>query len=54
LRGGGGRRLPEMVMRLGPTGAGGCGGASRTTRGSGVSARAAAWRMMSGGAGPVR
>jgi len=42
LRGGGGSRLPETVMRLGPSGAGACGGASRTTRGSGVSARAAA------------
>ena len=36
LRGGGGRRLPDMVISLRPMGAGGCGGASRITSGSGV------------------
>jgi len=38
--GGGGRRLPEIVILFGPIAAGGCGGASRITNGSGVSARA--------------
>jgi len=53
LRGGGGIFLPEMVIILRPTWAGGCGGASRTTRGWGVTGRGGCWRMMSGGAGEV-
>jgi len=40
FRGGGGRRLPPIVILFGPTGCGGYGGASRTTIGSGVAARA--------------
>jgi len=51
--GGGGIRLPEIVILFEPTGRGGDGGASRTMRGSGVAGRGGCWRMMSGGAGPV-
>lgn len=51
LRGAGGSLLPDMVMILRPTGAGGSGGASRITSGSGVSGRAGCCRMISGGAG---
>jgi len=36
FRGGGGKRLPEIVIIFLPTATGGCGGASRTIRGSGV------------------
>jgi hypothetical protein len=36
LRGGGGIRLPEMVITLRPTDGGGGGGASRITNGGGV------------------
>jgi len=53
LRGGGGSRLPEMAIRLTPSCGGGAGGASRTTSGSGVAARAGCCRMISGGAGPL-
>jgi len=42
-----------ITIRLGLTGAGGSGGISRNTRGSGVGARGGCWRMMRGGAGPV-
>jgi hypothetical protein len=52
--GGGGRRLPEMVITLRPTCAGGWGGASLITKGSGVHGRGGCWRMMSGGAGGAR
>ncbi|RNA35176.1 hypothetical protein BpHYR1_023981 [Brachionus plicatilis] len=51
--GGGGIRLPEMVITFRPSGTGADGGASRMTKGSGVSGRAGCWRMMSGGAGAV-
>lgn len=40
LRGGGGIRLPEMVILLEPMACGGMGGASRTISGSGVVGRA--------------
>ncbi len=53
LRGGGGSCLPLMVIFLMPIGAGGSGGASLITSGSGVSGLGGCWRMMSGGAGPV-
>ena len=49
--GGGGNRLPEMVILFGPTGIGGCGGASRMINGSGVSIRGGCWRIITGGAG---
>lgn len=49
--GGGGKRLPEIVIIFGPTCAGGCGGASRMTKGSGVAGLAGCWRITSGGAG---
>lgn len=51
--GGGGIRLPEIVITLRPTAAGGCGGASRTTNGCGVTGLGGCWRMTSGGAGGV-
>ncbi len=51
LRGGGGKRLPEIVISLRPTAGGGCGGASRITNGSGVDGLGGCWRMTSGGAG---
>ena len=51
--GGGGNRLPEIVINLRPTGAGAWGGASRTTNGSGVSGLAGCWRITNGGAGGV-
>jgi len=50
LRGGGGTRLPAMTIRFGWTLGGGGGGASRMTRGLGVSGRGGCWRMMTGGA----
>lgn len=51
LRGGGGSRLPEMVISLRPTGCGAWGGASRIIRGSGVDGLGGCWRITSGGAG---
>ena len=53
FRGAGGKRLPDIVIILRPIGAGGSGGASRITRGSGVVGRAGCCRIMSGGAGAV-
>lgn len=50
LRGGGGNFLPGMVIIFCPSLAGGLGGASRITSGSGVSGRAGTWRMITGGA----
>ena len=40
LRGGGGKRLPDIVMTLRPMCGGGAGGFSRITSGSGVDGRA--------------
>ena len=51
--GGGGNRLPEIVISLRPTGAGGLGGASLTIKGSGVDGLAGCWRITNGGAGGV-
>ena len=51
LRGGAGKRLPEMVMICWPIHGGGCGGASRMTKGSGVHGLAGCWRITIGGAG---
>ncbi|RNA40872.1 hypothetical protein BpHYR1_033622 [Brachionus plicatilis] len=51
--GGGGSRFPEMVMIFLLTGAGGVGGASRMTIGSGVVGLCGVCRMMIGGAGEL-
>ena len=51
LRGGGGMTLPGMTMFLGPIGAGGFGGLSRTITGAGVSGAGGFCVTWSGGAG---
>ena len=49
--GGGGSLLPEIVIIFWPTAGGSLGGASRTTKGSGVHGLGGCWRITSGGAG---
>lgn len=53
LRGGGGIRLPEIVITFRPTGGGGGGGASRITNGGGVVGRGGCCLITNGGAGGV-
>ena len=51
LRGGGGSRLPDMVITFWPSRGGAGGGSSRNTNGSGVRGTTGRCRMMRGGAG---